>query len=102
LIYLDWQFAGFTANEVFEQLGPDTGEDRDAAACEQLDKRPAGTTTVSGKPNRDNNHLLATVVLSKNEADPFASAVCENFGAGAGQGLRIRGFFYVTDIRIAT
>jgi hypothetical protein len=102
LIYIDWQFANFTGNEVFEGLKPEgTGDDPDAAACQQIADGDE-QFTVSGRPNGENNHLLAVFDLWPSGMDAFTAATCEYFASDPGDGLRIRGFYYVADVRIAT
>jgi hypothetical protein len=63
-VYLDWQFANFGANELLGALVPEgTSDNRESAICEKLDKRADGVISVSGKPNKNNNHLLTTISL---------------------------------------
>lgn len=103
MVYLDWHLAGFGSNEVFAALAPELdGEEADAAACARLDA-PEPVGSLTGKPNPDNSHLLLTIQMPANGTLPFASAQCEFFSPSVTpNALRLRGFFYVTDIRTAT
>ncbi|MDT1062092.1 hypothetical protein RM190_09505 [Paracoccus sp. CPCC 101403] len=103
LVYLDWQFAGFLGNEVFGSLAGDSaGDDAEGVACDAL-AQDGAPGPLTGRPNAENNHLLLGMDLPIPGDDPFDTAACEFFnGAPSGQGLRIRGFFYVADIKTAT
>ncbi|MET3791051.1 hypothetical protein [Aquamicrobium terrae] len=104
ILYLDWTMKGAAGSGLFDQVGED-GDDRpvaDEAICGHVERganRPAGFV-VSGKPDPENNHLLFEMTLDVGRGAPFARARCEY--ADAGQALRVRGFFYVTNIGTAT
>lgn len=104
ILYLDWTMKGAAGSGLFDRVDED-GDERpvsDEAICGHVERgagRPGGFV-VSGKPDPDNNHLLFEMTLDVTRGAPFARARCEY--ADAGQALRVRGFFYVTNIGTAT
>jgi hypothetical protein len=108
-VYIDWHFNSAWKSEVFSLLDHGLTESADPEAnfdediCGRLTEELAsgdGRVEFAGRPNPDNNHLLMILTVRLVEADPFAIARCEY--SGASESLRIRGFFYVTEYRIAT
>lgn len=99
LIYLDWHLGNFSKSELFASFAPEAAADAtEANACEAA-KKP--NLTISGRPNPENNHLLASFEFGAAGA-PFVKLACEQFPGLPLEGLRIKGFFYVDDTRIAT
>src|SRR5690606_33701339 len=103
IIYLDWTLLHTAQTDWGRTVGSDDAERVTAEAiCEQIAQkagRPGGVV-LSGKPDRDSNHLLFEMTLDLDSGAPFARARCEY--AQGRTALRLRGFFYVTIIGTAT
>jgi len=101
IVYLDW-----TMKNAGQSLfgGIDTGDEGAStdALCAVLERRAArpGGVSVSGQPDSGNHHLRFTMTLDTARGAPFARVRCEY--AQSTPVLRVRGFFYVTDIGTAT
>lgn len=103
LAYIDWTLKNAAASPLFAKhnAGSD-GQPADEEICvrvEQSAARPGGYS-VAGKPDPGNNHLLVDIKLDTAAGAPFARARCE-YSEGA-HALRIRGFYYVTNIGVPT
>lgn len=103
ILYLDWTMKGAAGSGLFDWIGADSGDPgSDEAVCDRAESdagRPGGFV-ISGRPDPDNNHLLLEMTLDTAHGAPFARVRCEY--ANAKQVLRVRGFFYVTNIGTAT
>ncbi len=103
ILYLDWTMMGTAGSGLFDWIGADSGDPgSDEAVCDRAESdagRPGGFV-ISGRPDPDNNHLLLEMTLDTARGAPFARVRCEY--ANAKQVLRVRGFFYVTNIGTAT
>lgn len=103
IIYLDWTLLNTARTDWGRTIGSDDAEPvTDEAICEHIAQKADGPggIVLSGKPDRDNNHLLFEMTLDLASGAPFARARCEY--AQGGTALRLRGFFYVTNIGTAT
>jgi hypothetical protein len=103
-VYLDWHLSNFPRNEVF-QIGRNALRDRRRSVdpCGLFEDSRSRDILLSGRPNRDFNHLLLEMRLKPRSDDPFLIVGCEYFASNPqSEALRIRGFFFVSDRRIAT
>src|SRR5690606_30132201 len=103
IIYLDWTLLNTARTDWGRTIGNDDVEPvADEAICEHIAQKAdaPGGIVLSGKPDRDNNHLLFEMTLDLASGAPFARARCEY--AQGRIALRLRGFFYVTNIATAT
>ncbi len=105
--YVDWSFRSAALSDLFglkrpEQDSGDALRDLDQELCEAVDTalKKSGHYTFGGRPDPDDNHFLIEFDLRSDKSDPFIKARCEY--SGPNYGLRVRGFFYVTDYAIAT
>lgn len=105
LVYIDWKWFSPSRAGMF---GAGAGEGEGAAAadtdeviCEKLTRRAGtgGMVEFGGRPNAANDKLLATFRLWFASDDPFTILRCEEFGGH--RPVRLRGFFYVTDVGTA-
>lgn len=103
VLYLDWTMKAASRSGLFAQIAEDGDPSpTDEVICEHVERnasRPGGLV-FSGKPDPDNNHLLFEMTLDLSRGAPFARARCEYVDGT--HALRMRGFFYVTNIRTAT
>lgn len=103
ILYLDWTMMGTAGSGLFDWIGADGGNPvSDEAVCERAerDARRPGGFVISGRPDPDHKHLLLEMTLDTTRGAPFTRVRCEY--ANARQVLRVRGFYYVTNIGTAT
>ncbi|MBO9357628.1 DUF1311 domain-containing protein [Bordetella petrii] len=103
IVYLDWTIKHIARSGLFEQSDADHADTLTSEVlCGRIERRAArpGGVLVFGQPDRDNHHLLLSMTLDTARGAPFARIRCE-YAQGAIV-LRLRGFFYVTDIGTAT
>ncbi len=103
ILYLDWTMMGTAGSGLFDWIGADNGNPvSDEVVCKRAERDASreGGFVISGKPDPDNNHLLLEMTLDTTRGAPFTRVRCEY--ANARQVLRVRGFFYVTNIGTAT
>ncbi|MDF2097530.1 hypothetical protein [Aquibaculum arenosum] len=103
ILYLDWTMRDAARSGLFEKIRADgNGPVTDKTICEHIERRASrpGGVLISGKPDPDNNHLLFDMTLDLARGAPFARARCEY--AENTYVLRLRGFFYVTNVGMAT
>lgn len=103
IVYLDWTIKNIEESAFFGRLGTDDATTvSDDMLCGEFERRASrpGGVLISGQPDRDNHHLLLSMTLDTARGAPFARVRCEY--APSAIALRLRGFFYVTDIRTAT
>lgn len=103
ILYLDWTLLN-AAQTRWGRAIARKGEESaaDDAVCKIIEREAISSDgiVISGKPDPDNNHLLFEMAVNLTAGAPFARARCEY--AQSRIGLRLRGFFYVTDIETAT
>ncbi len=104
ILYIDWTMRNAGKSELFgrasEEGSTDAGVDQETCPdIERYATRPGGVV-LSGRPDANNNHLLLRMTVDTGRGAPFARARCEY--ADSLTALRLRGFFYVTNIGTAT
>jgi len=100
-VHVDWSLHNFWNHEWFKKLDAGASFDPAQKACDAIESSPSAEHFFSGRPDPNDNHLVATIRLRLNPDDPFTTVGCEYFG-GDPYALRIRGFFVVRDIGVAT
>jgi hypothetical protein len=100
LVYIDWQLQNFSVSELFQNFAPLNGGDD--AACEALKSKTGKLEMGQARVNPQDNHQLARMKIDLDHMPAFGLFECEQIESGLPDGLRIRGFFYAADHRIAT
>lgn len=103
MIYADWHLLHFMKSELFSNLLPESAPSRsEDEACAALANLGGGRLSLSSRVNPGNNHLLARMDIDFARLPAFTMLTCEQVIGTGEQGLRIRGFFYVPEMRIET
>jgi hypothetical protein len=100
LVYIDWHLQNFSRSELFKSFVPLNGGDD--AACESLESKTGKLDMGEARVNPQDNHQLARMKIDLDQMPAFGLFECEQIESGLPYGLRIRGFFYAADHRIAT
>ncbi|RXZ66341.1 hypothetical protein [Pelagerythrobacter rhizovicinus] len=103
ILYLDWTLLNAAQTRWGQTVGSDGEETAtDDTTCGHIERRASGPdgVVISGRPDPENNHLLFKMALDLARGAPFARVRCEY--ANGRIALRLRGFFYVTNIGTAT
>ena len=103
MIYADWHLLHFMKSELFSNLVPASAPSRsEDDACAALENLSGGRLSLRGRIDPNDNHLLARMGIDFARLPAFTMLTCEPVIGSGEQGLRIRGFFYVPELRIET
>ena len=103
ILYLDWTLLNAAQTRWGRAVGRDDEKTvTDDTVCGNIERQASqpGGIVISGKPDPENNQLLFEMTLDLTRGEPCARARCEY--AKSQVALRLRGFFYVTDMGTAT
>ncbi len=101
LIYADWHLLNFMKSELFNGLLPAADQTRgEGEACQALRSGTSRKYALHARVDPGNNNLLASLSFDLDRLPAFTLIGCEAVVGSGEEGLRIRGFFYVPDIRI--
>jgi hypothetical protein len=101
MIYADWHLLHFMKSELFNGLLPATAQARgESDACQAMQSGTSRKYALHARVDPGNNNLLAGLSFDLDRLPAFTLIDCEAVIGSGEEGLRIRGFFYVPDVRI--